>query len=385
VTGVEKWELIDDCANWLQSGNIEAGRIELKSRASVLQQYFETQYARWQQAKVATFAFSAASLGYAAYSVTARGLAASSFEIAWAAAGFAATAVAWNLPSILQQLPKSWGHPNVFGDAALEPLKTYLSQLADSDRRIVSVKGEAIDRAILKSDWALLYLTDADEFQALPRLVGKGIWIKHYSSRLLVEKPPLLRALDRREKVQQVHFHLDNRSIAITINQQLDVTEVHNHFEFVTRLRENAAPIPSRNVQMPASKPTPPNFLKRWPCTFDDDDYEIRLLIFRTETLPKLTQVKSHQFQKYVVAIDGARKYWLEDQNLTIDKLAEKLGSLVAKSSDKYAGLNQSASVAWIRSLISGQGKYAFVKESFEAIQYDPEQYQAVQYRMLSE
>jgi hypothetical protein len=382
---MEKWGLIDDCANWLRPGDIEAGRTELKSRITALQDYFDLQYTRWQWVKVATFALSVASAGYAALNIAIEGFAESSFEIAWAATGFAAAAVTWNLPSIMQQLPRSWGYLSALDDEALQPLRNYLRQLADSDRRIVTEKGATIDHAILKSYCALLYLTEIDELYELPMLVSKGIRVKNYTDRLLVERPPLPPVCVRDDRLQQLHFHIDNRSIAITVNQQVDTTEVHNHFEFVTRLREDVASVPPRNAQSPEFGATNHDVQRRWPCRFESDDYEIRLLIFRTEVLAKLKQVKSHQFQKYVAAIDGARKHWQEDPTLNIDELANKLGPIVAKSSNGHSGLNKSASVAWIRSLIGGHGKYAFVKESFEAIQYDPEQYQAVQYRMLSE
>jgi hypothetical protein len=69
-------------------------------------------------------------------------------------------------------------HPNVFDDAGLESLKYHLPQLSGSDSRIVSVKGNAIDRTILKSDWVLLYLTDGNGIHRLSRLVGKSIRIK---------------------------------------------------------------------------------------------------------------------------------------------------------------------------------------------------------------
>jgi hypothetical protein len=382
---MEKWPLTDDCANWLKPGNIEAGRIDLESRIATLKEHFEVRYAWWQKAKVATFCLSLTSACYAAYSVTSHELQGNNFAIGWASAGFAAAAVTWNLPSLLQQLPKAWSRPRVFADEALQPLREYLHQLAKSGRSIVTAKGEAVDRAILESDWALLYLTNAPDLKGLPRSIGSGIWIKRYADELLVERPSLPAVVNRDEKPQQVHVHIDNRSIAITINQWVDVTDVHNHFEFVTRLRENVAAHPTRNAETPKSEAAINDAQKRWPCRFETDDYEIRLLIFRTEVLIRLKQVKSHQFQKYVAAIDGARKYWMNDPTLKIDDLADKLGPIVAKSSNGYAGLNKSASVAWIRSLIGGHGKYAFVKESFEAIQYDAEQYEAVQYRMLSE
>lgn len=382
---MEKWGLIEDCAHWLQPGNIEAGRIELKSRIGAFEEYCENRYAHWQKAKIAALCLSLTSLGYAAYSVASLGLAQSEFEIGWASLAFLATAVTWNLPSILQQLPASWSRFRVFDGEAVQPLRDYLGQLANSDRRISTAKGEVVNHEIFKSDWALLYLTNVLELYALPRLASSSIWMKRYEDELLIEMPSILPVIAETEQTEQVHFHFNQQLITVTLSQQVDVTEVHNHFEFVTRVREQASSKAPPNTETPEPEETSPEVGKRWPCRFENDDYEIRLLIFRTKALPKLDQVKPNHYQKYIAAIDGARKHWQEDPNIGVQDLAEKLGPLVAKSSNTFAGLNESQSVSWIRSLIGGYGKYGFVREAFEAIQYDPEQYQAVQYRLLSE
>jgi hypothetical protein len=382
---MEKWGLIDDCAHWLQPGNIETGRIEMKSRIEAFQGYCENRYASWQKAKVATLCLYLASLSYVAYRAASHGVAQSEFGISWASFAFAATALTWNFPSILQQLPTSWNHLRVFDNESLQPLRDYLRHLANSDRRISTSTGEVVNREIFNTDWALLYLTSATELNSLPRLVSSGIWMKHYHGEFLVEKPPALIAISEPKDTEQVHIHFNQQLISIKLSQLMDVTEVHNHFEFVTRVREQAMSKAPPNTETLEPEVTSPKGGKRWPCRFENDDYEIRLLIFRTKVLPKLDKVKPHHYQKYVAAIDGARKHWLEDPTIGVQDLAEKLGPLVAKSSNTFAGLNESQSVSWIRSLIGGYGKYGFVREAFEAIQYDPEQYQDVQYRLLSE
>jgi hypothetical protein len=381
----EKWSIREDCANWLCSGNIHAGHSERKRLIAALQKYSEIRYVRWQKAKMATSALSLSSACYAAYRLVSAGIAESTLEIGWASIAFAAASVTWNLPSILQQLPENWRCLRVFDDEALQPLRHYLRQLTNSDRKLVTTKGEVVDRAILNSDWALLYLTDVTELYDLPRLASNGILMKRYRSELLVEMSPAPPTIAETEKTDHVHLHFNHQSIAATLSQLLDVSEVHNHFELVTRLREEVTADAARDINTTECEVPSSESSNRWPCRFENDDYEIRLLKFRSEVLPKLDKVKPHLFQKYVAAIDGARNHWLDDPNIGVDDLAVKLGPLVAKSSDEFAGLNRSQSVAWIRSLISGYGKYAFVRETFEAIQYDPEQYQDVQYRLLSE
>jgi hypothetical protein len=80
-----------------------------------------------------------------------------------------------------------------------------------------------------------------------------------------------------------------------------------------------------------------------------------------------------------------ARRIWLADPTKDIALVATAIGKMVKSNTDGWAGLQRSNSIDWIKSVISGTGNYAFVKEAFKAISYDPAEYDNAQYRLLLE
>ena len=121
----------------------------------------------------------------------------------------------------------------------------------------------------------------------------------------------------------------------------------------------------------------------RWPCVFEENDFQIRLKIFSGKVLRGMAKVQPHQIEKYVIAVVSARRIWMANPHEDITDLAEAIGKLVKANSDGWAGLRKSDSTAWIKALIGGTGNYAFVKEVFNAISYDPAGHDDAQYRLI--
>jgi hypothetical protein len=288
-------------------------------------------------------------------------------------------ALAWYAPDIAQMLPVDWSKIGAFNDPLLENPKGYLRDQATLKGDLLTQDGKFADRNILLSPWALLYLTNNCDLYALPRLIGPRGSVQRYPAGLALRRPVEPNVTSVHASATQLNVYVDQRS---TITTHVSLTEVLNHYHFVTQIRKDVA----RYAKPPKSVKKETDQRKgksRWPCAFGNDEYEGRLLIFKRDILPKHDKVESHQIDKYVAVIDGARAHWTNHPRTSIENLAAKLGSIIAKRTNGSVGLGESDSPAWIRSLIGGTGQYAFVRELFESDKCAPQQSEPVQYRLI--
>lgn len=163
-----KWSIADDCAHWLRSDALDAGRRELRESIADLEQWFIVQRRSWQKVKIVTTTVFVISASLALLVVASQGTEDSDIAIAIGAVAFMLWALAWNFPRILQQYPFRWEGRRPFSDPRIERLREYFRYLVDQDRRLFTIDGRPVDAGILKQEWALLYLTGIEELYTLP-------------------------------------------------------------------------------------------------------------------------------------------------------------------------------------------------------------------------
>jgi hypothetical protein len=381
----DKWDIIDDYAFKRSPDDIEAGREERRQSFAKFEQASASLSILWQDAK-----YWSGLAGIAAFIVSIVWLVsvrlfgsdanyAGDIVIRIDCVAFAIIALVFYAPDIAQMLPVDWNKIGPFNDPLLENPKGYLRDQATLKGDLFTQDGKFADRNILLRPWALLFLTNNCDLYALPRMNGPRGTVLRYAAGLALRRPVVPTVTNVHANATQLNLYVDQRT---TVTTYVSLTEVLNHYHFVTQIRKDVA----RYAKPPKSekKETDPRKGKsRWPCAFDVDEYEGRLLIFKRDILPKHDKVESHQIDKYVAAIDGARAHWAKHARTPIAKLAAKLGPIIAKRTNGSVGLGESDSPAWIRSLIGGTGQYAFVRELFESDKCAPQQSDPVQYRLI--
>ncbi len=380
-----RWTLAEDCAHWLSTEDIEAGRRELRERIERLQKWFLKKRLAWRRTVLGLTVFFVCSVGWSGLLCYIVGVRQSVVALGITIFALCSLPVAKNFPRFVQQLPIKWSRRAPFNDEKLEKLREYLDTLADSERIVTTIGHREIERDILRKDWALLYLTTTAKLHALPILTGVDITLESYAEGLFVERPLLPPAISETPKITSVNVYVDQRTSNMTVVQNVEINLVRTYYHFITRLRKTfdeaqaSVEVPTPDQKLGRKRPV------RWPCEFEDADYEIRLFKFKETPIPGLARIEPDEIEKYAIVIDGARRHWQKNSGTSIEKLAVMLGDIVEKATGCHAGLNKTHSVAWIRSVIGGTGEYAFVRTSFSAIQIDPSEFKYIQYQLLLE
>lgn len=271
-------------------------------------------------------------------------------------------------PLLVQARILDWSSRTPLNNPRLHPLRDYLHRASDALEPLHDQDGNAVAAAFLRNPWAVLLFSEREDIRRLPTLGSRGLVRLRYPKWLTASRPSL-------EVSRETPIPNPAPPPAPTY---LD----RSHTDIDPR--EQVAPIAALSFgdANEAIGGTPP--VERWPCAFDDTDFDIRLRIFEASALCKARPtVKSHQIRKYVIAILLARRIWLADPLKEIVDVATDIGKKVASNTDGYAGLNSSNSIQWIKSVIGGTGEYANVKTAFTDISYDPAERGDAQYRLL--
>lgn len=268
-------------------------------------------------------------------------------------------------PLLVQARILDWSSRTPLNDPRLHPLRDYLHRASDALEPLHDQDGNAVEPEFLLNPWAVLLFSEREDIRRLPTQGSRDLVRVRYPKWLTASRPSPEASREApvpNPAVTQAPGKLD-----------LSHTDIDQ--------REQVAPVAAFSFgnASEASGGTPP--LERWPCAFDDTDFDIRLRIFEGSALCKARPtVKSHQIKKYVIAIQEARRLWLADPLKEIVDVATDIGKKVASNTDGYAGLNSSNSIQWIKSVVGGTGEYADVKTAFTDISYDPAEHGDGQY-----
>jgi hypothetical protein len=273
--------------------------------------------------------------------------------------------------------------PKVLRDPGLAPIKNYLKRCASGTISVFDKKGAKVDQSTFASPWAILLVSSHRRFRGI-RLIGAT---RPYPDPLAVERPK--GAQPRVPQVLQptVNVLIDRRSTVVAIDQSVNIAVELQYLQFVSEFRRDMATMATSGRGGDNGLDAHGAAMVHWPCQFEQTDFDIRFRIFSETVLPKEPKVQGHQLKKYQIAVAYARVLWFKEPEQTIDDMSVELGKLIADKTGGWAGLRrQSTSTAWIRSVISGTGDYAFIKERMQAIEYDLAEYDGVQledYRLL--
>jgi hypothetical protein len=296
------------------------------------------------------------------------------------------------LPVLVQRTNFHRSKQSPLNDERLAPLRSYLEQAANAPGRICDQDGNPVSREFLLNPWAVLFFSERKEMRQLATVGSKGVMRARHPDWLVTSCPqtkvmqegPENRSLPVTIIVDRSVTNIDQRTQNLTITQHNTTHQTSNHVEFVTRLAAQAATTAGDPSGDARDEPGGKLVDVRWPCAFDEADFEIRLRIFkRTEFSKVKPAIKPHLVKKYVIAIEQARTIWMLTPSKDIRTVAERVGEMVAKGSNGYSGLTNKQSVDWIRALIAGTGTYKHLKEVFTEISYDPAEYGDEQYRLL--
>ena len=304
--------------------------------------------------------------------------------------GFCGAAPVWVQNSIF-----AWGSRFPLNARPLAPLREYLAAAAASSTPLHDLEGNVVAPEFLRNPWAVLLFSEREEIRRLPTVGAQRLRRVRYGQLLLAEMPTALALQgatppDTNRQASPVTIvidrsvtNIDQRRQRLTLEQRNTNVQTTNHFEFVTRISAQAADMARSPINGEIDASNGVHSVVRWPCVFEDDDFQIRLKIFSGKDLRGLAKVQPHQIEKYVIVIVSARRIWMTNPHEDITDLAETIGKLVKANSDGWTGLRKSDSTAWIKALIGGTGNYAFVKEVFNAISYDPAGHDDAQYRLI--
>ncbi len=296
------------------------------------------------------------------------------------------------IPVLVQNSIFDWSSRTPLNDSRLAPLKAYLEHAAKAPQLLHDQDGNAVAPEFLLSPWAVLLFSEKAIMRQLPTSGSKGLRRVRYAKWLMADRPPAAPVPQAASgssapvtvMVDRSVTNIDQRTQTLTIAQHNTIHQTSNHFEFVTRIAAQADAVAGVPIDHAREDADSALAEERWPCQFDDTDFHIRLKIFEATALCNARpSVKPFQIKKYVIAILSARRFWLADPHEDIADVAEKVGKLIASNTDGWAGLQQSNSTGWIKSVIGGTGNYAFVRAAFTEISYDPAEHDDAQYRLL--
>lgn len=391
VAPESSWTILDDLAFQLCPEDIPRGREQIRDALADCERWIDRRI-EWLKricwTAIATFMSSLAAMSASAFDL---------WPSDWTSdILIGGSALVWGLcvamPVWVQKATIDWSSRAPLNDGRLAPLKAYLEQAAKNRQPLHDKDGNPVKPNFLLNPWAVLLFSEREEIRRLPTTGSKGGRRVRHAQWLRVEKPPVS-ALPQIEKddpapltiiVDRSVTKIDRRTQNLTIAQHNTTYQTSNHFEFVTRIAAQADAVAGgvaiNEREDAESVPTE----DRWPCVFDDRDFDIRLEIFEATALCKARpSVKPYQIRKYVTAVLSARRIWLVNPHKDIADVAQELGSLIASNTDGWAGLGKSHSIDWIKSVIGGTGNYAFVRQVFTEISYDPAEHDDPQYRLL--
>lgn len=273
--------------------------------------------------------------------------------------------------------------PKVLRDPGLAPIKNYLKRCASGTISVFDEKGAKVDQSTFASPWAILLMSSHRRFRGI-RLIGAT---RPYPNPLAVERPKGAQPLATEVLHPIVNLLIDQRRTVVAIDQSINIAVRQQYLHFVAEFRRDVAAMATPAQGGGNSFDVQGDSPVHWPCQFEQTDFDIRFRIFSENVLPTEPKVQSGQLKKYQIAVGYARVLWFKEPKKTIAEMSDDLGKLIAGKTDGWAGLrSKSSSTAWIKSVISGTGEYAFIKERMLAIEYDLAGYDGVQledYRLL--
>ena len=389
-----RWTIQDDLAFRLCPDDLANGHAQIRDALTEGEAWLDHRMrwlhsARWTAA--ASFVASGAALLASQFGL---------WPAAWTSGPLAAfSALVWGLceaaPVWVQSSIFDWGARFPLNARRLAPLREYLAAAAASSAPLHDLEGNVVAPEFLLNPWAVLLFSEREEIRRLPTVGAQGLRRVRYGKLLLAEMPTAL-ALpgatppDTNRKASPVTIvidrsvtNIDQRRQRLTLEQRNTNVQTTNHFEFVTRISAQATDMARSPINGEIDASDGVLSVVRWPCVFEENDFQIRLKIFSGKVLRGMAKVQPHQIEKYVIAVVSARRIWMANPHEDITDLAEAIGKLVKANSDGWTGLRKSDSTAWIKALIGGTGNYAFVKEVFNAISYDPAGHDDAQYRLI--
>lgn len=269
-------------------------------------------------------------------------------------------------PLLVQAQILEWSSRAPLNDPKLRPLRDYLDGASGMLEPLHDQDGNAVDPEFLKNPWAVLLFSEREDIRQLPTHGSRGLIRVRYPKWLTVSR-------SSSQVLSKAPAHGTPPASTAPDHGNANIDQRDEVFPVA------ASPLANASEAIGSS-----NSVERWPCAFDDTDFDIRLRIFEDTALCHARPtVKSHQIKKYVIAILLARRIWLDDPQMEIVDVATDIGKKVASNTDGYAGLNSSNSIQWIKSVIGGTGEYANVKTAFTDISYDPAEHGDEQYRLL--
>lgn len=385
------WTILDDLAFQLCPEDIPRGREQIRDALADCERWIDRRIKwlnriRWTA--IGTFMSSLATISASAIDL---------WPSDWTSdILIGGSALVWGLcvamPVWIQKATFDWSSRAPLNDSRLAPLKAYLEQAAKAREPLHDQDGNAVKPDFLLTPWAVLLFSEREEIRRLPTTGSKGLRRVRHAKWLKVEKPHVT-ALPQIEEddpapltimVDRSVTNIDRRTQNVTIAQHNTTYQTSNHFEFVSRIAAQADAVAGGAAINEREDAESIAIEERWPCVFDDRDFDIRLEIFEANALCKARpSVKPHQIRKYVIAVLSARRIWLANPQKDIADVAEELGVLIASNTNGMAGLGKTHSIDWIKSVIGGTGNYAFVRRVFAEISYDPAEYDDPQYRLL--
>jgi hypothetical protein len=223
----QRWSVTDACAYSLCQEDIETGQQAVERRVADLRVYALKWLLRWQKVKLGSVGASVGCTLWSIWHCYVVGIANS-----WPQIG--ATAVFWcpsawlkNTPSFLQQLPIQWHQRAPFNDPKLQPLRTHLLALADSRQGLATNDGTLINREILRSAWALLFLTTDPELHALPVIADGRADLVRYPGGLFVERSDTSSGKSARRGSVDMVVNLDQRTYHTAVSHQVCPSSEH--------------------------------------------------------------------------------------------------------------------------------------------------------------
>lgn len=391
VTPTGTWTILDDLAFQLSTGDISQGRTQIRDALAVCENWIDLR-TKWLDrawwASMASFAASTSTLAASEFGL---------WPSAWASASLATGSVlVWGVceaaPLLVQTSIMDWSSRFPLNDKRLAPLRKYLAAAAASPVPLHDHHGNAVSPGFPQNIWTVLIFSEREEIRRLPTVGSKGLRRVRYGRWLMADRPATmdLPQTTRGKQspvtilVDRSTTNIDQRTQQLTVAPQFTTVHTTNHFEFVTRISAQADAMMRRPSEGDLEDSDAPPFEDRWPCIFDEADFHFRLKIFEAKALcAAKPTVKPYQIKKYVIAVLAARRIWLAEPSKDIAIAATEIGKLIKSNTDGWAGLQHSESTDWIKQVIGGTGNYAFAKEAFNAISYDPSEHDDAQYRLL--
>jgi len=385
-----RWSIFEDLANQHCPDDIRRGRAQIRDDLAVCEAWIErwiTRLNRIRWSAIAVFATSVAAMVANEFGLWPSG--------PWLTI-VAGSVLVWGIcvaaPVWLQTPFLGWSKRFPLNDERLDALKAYLSAAAASTEPLHDHDGNAVASDFLMNPWAVLLFSEREEIRQLPSFGLKGLRRVRYAKWLSADRPftnELPQVTGNAAPSVTILFdrsvtNIDQRTQHLTLAQRNTTIQTNNHVQFISQISAQADAMARRAPEDGRTEHDAGPAKVRWPCTFEDADFHIRLQIFETKALCGAKEsVEPNQIKKYVIAVLAARRRWLADPTADIALVASEIGRLVKSNTDGWAGLQKSNSTDWIKSVISGTGNYAFVKEAFKAISYDPAEYDNAQYRLL--